>query len=248
MLIYVVLFGAAFVAGTQNALAGGGSFITFPALLLLGMDARAANIASTIALFPGQVTTGLANRRLVTGAQGLSFRVLFVVSLVGGACGALLLLATPPRFFELLVPFLVLFATAVFVWGSFFQDKTDTRRRLGPVGAAIAQFCIAIYGGYFGGGIGLLMLAALTLAGLTVRNAAATKNALASVMNAAAVVIFLFSGFTHWMAAGVVAVGAIGGGWLGAWALDKVNEQWLRGVVVCIGVALTIAMFVRAYG
>jgi uncharacterized membrane protein YfcA len=247
MLLYAVLFCAAFVAGTQNALAGGGSFITFPALLLFGMDARAANIASTIALFPGQVTTGLANRRLVTGAEGLSFKVLFAVSLVGGGCGALLLLATPPKFFELMVPFLVLFATAVFAWGSF-RNQPDTRRQLGPTGAVVAQFCIAIYGGYFGGGIGLLMLAALTLAGLAVRNAGATKNALASVMNAAAVVIFLFSGFTHWVAAGVVGVGAIGGGWLGAWALDKVNERWLRILVVAIGVALTVAMFIRAYG
>ena len=247
-MLYVVLLCAAFVAGVQNALAGGGSFITFPALLLLGMDARAANITSTIALFPGQVTTGLANRRLVTGAEGLSFRALVVLSLIGGAVGALLLLATPPKFFELLVPFLVLFATSVFIWGSFFRNADDTRRRLGPMGAGVAQFCIAIYGGYFGGGIGLLMLAALTLAGLAVRNAGATKNALASVMNASAVVIFMISGITHWLAAGVVAVGAIGGGWLGAWALHRVNERLLRIGVVCIGAALTVAMFVRAYG
>jgi uncharacterized membrane protein YfcA len=246
-MLYVVLFCAAFIAGTQNALAGGGSFITFPALLLLGMDARAANITSTIALFPGQVTTGLANRKLVTGAEGLSFRALVGLSLVGGAAGALLLLLTPPRFFDLLVPFLVLFATAVFIWGSFFRKPDAATRKLGPVGAGVAQFCIAIYGGYFGGGIGLLMLAALTLAGLPVRNAGATKNALASVMNASAVAIFMFSGITHWLAAGVVAVGAIGGGWLGAWALHRVNERLLRIGVACIGVALTIAMFIRAY-
>jgi uncharacterized membrane protein YfcA len=245
--IYAVLFCAAFVAGAQNALAGGGSFITFPALLLLGLDARAANIASTIALFPGQITTGLANRRLVTGAQGLSFRVLFGLSLAGGAVGAVLLLATPSKFFDQLVPFLVLFATVVFVWGSFFSRGGEGARRLGPVGAGVAQFCIAIYGGYFGGGIGLLMLAALTLAGLPVRAAGATKNVLAAVMNASAVAIFMMSGFGHWLAAGVVAVGAIGGGWVGAWALNRVNETLLRAAVVVIGVALTIAMFVRAY-
>ena len=247
-MLFVVLFCASFIAGTQNALAGGGSFVVFPALLVLGLDARSANITSTIALFPGQVTTGFANRRLVTGAQGLSFKALFGISLVGGGLGAILLLATPPRFFELLVPFLVLFATGVFIWGSFFQNADAAPRRLGPVGAAIAQFCIAIYGGYFGGGIGLLMLAALTLAGLAVRNAGATKNVLAAVMNAAAVVIFLFSGFSHWRAAAVVAVGAIGGGWLGAWMLHRVNERLLRMGVVGIGVALTIAMFIRAYG
>ncbi len=116
------------------------------------------------------------------------------------------------------------------------------------MGAAAAQFCIGIYGGYFGGGIGLLMLAALTLAGLAVRPAGATKNVLAAVMNAAAVVIFLVSGFTHWLAAGVVAVGAIGGGALGAWLLHRINERLLRFGVVGIGGALTVAMFIRAYG
>ena len=246
-MLFVVLFGAAFFAGVQNALAGGGSFVTFPALLLMGMDARAANITSTLALFPGQVTTGLANRRLVTGAEGLSFKMLFAVSLAGGALGALLLLATPTRFFDLLVPFLVLFATAVFVWGSFFRRADAAQRRLGPMGAAVAQFCIAVYGGYFGGGIGLLMLAALTLAGLAVRHANATKNALASAMNASAVAIFVFSGLVHWRAAAVVAVGAIGGGALGAWALNRVDEKLLRIGVVGIGVVLTVAMFVRAY-
>jgi len=245
--LYAVLLFAAFFAGAQNALAGGGSFITFPALLLLGMDARAANITSTIALFPGQVTTGLANRDLITGAESLSFKALFWLSLAGGIVGALLLLATSPHIFELLVPFLVLFATLVFVWGSFFRKPPAEGRHLGPVTAGSIQFCIAIYGGYFGGGIGLLMLAALTLAGLPVRNAGATKNMLAAVMNASAVAIFAFSGIAHWLAAGVVAMGAIAGGWVGAWALNRVNEKWLRVGVVIIGTALTIAMFVRAY-
>ena len=248
MLLYLLLFAAAFFAGVQNALAGGGSFVTFPALLLMGMDARAANITSTMALFPGQVTTGLANRSLVTGVEGLSFRLLFGLSLGGGAVGAVLLLATPTRFFDHIVPFLVLFATAVFVWGSFLRRTGDTAQRLGPIAAGIAQFCIAIYGGYFGGGIGLLMLAALTMAGLAVRHAGATKNALASAMNASAVAVFAFSGLVHWRAAAVVAVGAVGGGAVGAWALHRVNEKLLRAGVVAIGIVLTVAMFVRAYG
>jgi uncharacterized membrane protein YfcA len=246
--IYLVLLLAAFVAGVQNALAGGGSFITFPSLLLLGMDARAANITSTIALFPGQVTTGLANRRMVTGAEGLSFWVLFALSLAGGAVGAVLLLLTPAHFFDLLVPFLVLFATIVFAWGSFLRKPDQSAQRLGPVAAGSIQFCIAIYGGYFGGGIGLLMIAALTLAGLQVRQAGATKNALAAVMNAAAVAIFLYASRVHWIAAGVVAAGAIAGGAVGAWALTRVNERLLRIAVVCIGALLTVSMFVRAYG
>jgi hypothetical protein len=246
MLILLAI--AALLAGIQNALAGGGSFLTFPALLLTGMDARAANITSTIALFPGQIATGLAGRRHVSGAEGLPFRALVVISLVGGALGALLLLATPENFFDRLVPFLVLFATIVFAWGSFFRNTREGDNHLSPFWAAAAQFGIAIYGGYFGGGIGMLMLAALTLVGMPVRRAGATKNVLAGVMNASAVAIFAFSHDVHWPAALAVGAGAIVGGQIGAWLMLRVDERKLRIVVVIIGAALTIGMFARAYG
>jgi uncharacterized membrane protein YfcA len=237
----------AFIAGVQNALAGGGSFITFPALLLLGMDARAANITSTVALFPGQVTTGWAGRAGVSGAEGLRFRTLAWISLAGGAVGAVLLLATPAHFFELLVPFLVLFATGVFAWGSFLRGSDGGSTHLPAWAAALAQTAIAIYGGYFGGGIGMLMLAALTLAGLPVRQAGATKNVLAGAMNASAVAIFAFSHDVHWGAALIVCVGAIAGGQVGAYLMLRVNERLLRILVVFIGILLTIALFVRSY-
>jgi uncharacterized membrane protein YfcA len=244
---YLVLFLAALWAGAQNALAGGGSFITLAALVLTGLDPRAANITSTIALFPGQVTSGVAGRRYVSGAQGLPFWVLVVISLAGGVVGALLLLATSAAFFARLVPWLVLFATLVFAFGSLLRPK-DGARRLSPIGAAIVQFVIAVYGGYFGGGIGFLMLAALTMAGLEIRRAGATKNMLAGVMNASAVVVFLFSNEVYWLQAGIVCFAAIGGGLAGAWLLRKVNEGVLRGVVIAIGVALTVGLFWRAHG
>src|SRR5665213_425793 len=157
--MWVVLFVAGVWAGAQNALAGGGSFVTLPTLILSGLDARAANITSTIALFPGQMTTGFAGRRLVSGAERLSFRALFGLSLAGGVVGALLLLATPPSFFAHLLPWLVLMATAIFTWGSFFRNTKVERPPLGALPASLAQFAIGIYGGYFGGGIGFLMLA-----------------------------------------------------------------------------------------
>jgi uncharacterized membrane protein YfcA len=116
---FVVLFLAALWAGVQNALAGGGSFITLPSLMLTGMDALAANITSTLARFPGQLASGWTGRKQVSGASELSFRALVIISLVGGALGALLLLSTPPTFFAHLLPWLVLFATALFAWGSF---------------------------------------------------------------------------------------------------------------------------------
>jgi uncharacterized membrane protein YfcA len=242
---YLVLFAAALWAGVQNALAGGGSFITLPALMLTGMDARAANITSTVALFPAQLATGWTGRKQVAGAAGLTFRMLALISLVGGALGAILLLVTPPTFFARLVPWLVLFATLVFAWGSF-GPRRDAAPRLGRTGAAAAQLCISIYGGYFGGGIGFLMLAALTAAGLVMRNAGATKNVLAGVMNASAVAIFVFSPEVRWRAALVASCGAIIGGVVGGLMLQKVNERALRALVVLIGVALTIGLFLRA--
>lgn len=246
-MLLVIIFVAGLWAGLQNALAGGGSFVTLPALMLTGMSPLAANITSTVALFPGQVTAGLAGRKLVTGAGALPFRALFVVSILGGAVGGLLLLKTPSSVFARLVPWLVLFATVVFTWGSFFRKPGagGTSVHFGPLGTAFAQFVIAIYGGYFGGGIGFLMLAALTMAGLPTRNAGATKNVLAGVMNASAVALFFTSPQLHWREAIVLGSGAIIGGLCGSWALHRVNEKALRIAVVCIGVALTIGLFVR---
>jgi uncharacterized membrane protein YfcA len=233
-------------AGLQNSLAGGGSFITLPALILSGMSPLAANITSTVALFPGQVTAGLAGRKLVTGVGRLSFRALFVISLLGGAAGGLLLLLTPSSVFTRLVPWLVLFATGVFAWGSFFRKPAvATGAHLGPGGAGVAQFFIAVYGGYFGGGIGFLMIAALTMAGLPTRNAGATKNALAGVMNASAVLLFVASPQVHWHEALLLGAGAVVGGLMGSWALQRVNEKALRIAIVCIGAALTLGLFLK---
>ena len=242
---YLILFAAALWAGIQNALAGGGSFITLPSLMLTGMDARAANITSTVALFPAQLATGWTGRKQVSGTANLSFRALVIISLVGGALGAVLLLRTPPQFFARLVPWLVLFATAVFAWGSFGPKRPGTGH-LSRTGAGLAQFCISVYGGYFGGGIGFLMLAALTAAGLALRNAGATKNVLAGVMNASAVAIFVFSPEVRWFAAAIASAGAIIGGVVGGLMLQKVNERALRMVVVAIGIALTIGLFLRS--
>lgn len=244
MMLALILL-AGLWAGLQNALAGGGSFITLPALIVSGMSPLAANITSTVALFPGQVTSGWSGRRLVSGIGALPFWVLFVVSILGGAVGAVLLLNTPSTVFARLVPWLVLFGTSVFAWGSFFRKQSEITSHISPAAAAVAQFFIAIYGGYFGGGIGFLMMAALTMAGLGTRVAGATKNVLAGVMNASAVILFVTSPLVHWQEAMVLGAGAIIGGLCGAWALHRVNERILRIVIVCIGIALTIGLFLK---
>ncbi|MGZ4964002.1 MAG: sulfite exporter TauE/SafE family protein, partial [Limisphaerales bacterium] len=196
-------------------------------------------------LFPGQVTTGWAGHKSATGTARLSFKAFFIISLIGGAFGAFLLLLTPPSFFAKLVPWLVLFATSIFGWGSFFRKPTPDHEPLSPWLAGGAQFLIAIYGGYFGGGIGFLMLAALTIAGLKVRPAAASKNVLAAVMNASAVVIFLFSKEIAWLNAIILGGGAVIGGLIGAHLLQRVNERVLRIGIVVLGLALTVGLFLR---
>jgi len=246
MTALIILFFVAIWAGIQNALAGGGTFLTLPALMLTGMSALSANITSTVALFPGQITSSWGGRAHVAGAGGLTFRALVAISLVGGVVGAILLLVTPSDIFKALVPWLVLFATAVFAYGSFVPRKADHPPVLGKVGAGLAQFCISVYGGYFGGGIGFLMLAALTAAGLTIRNANATKNVLAGVMNASAVAIFVFSPQLHWLQAGIACVGAALGGLVGGHMVSRVNQKALRAAAVLIGIALTIGLFIRA--
>jgi uncharacterized membrane protein YfcA len=243
---FALLLVAAIWAGAQNQLAGGGSFITLPALMLTGMDARAANITSTVALFPGQVTGGWIGRANASGTASLSLRALVVLSLIGGVIGAVLLLLTPSNVFAHMVPWLVLFATSAFAWGSFFRKPAkegDEAQPLGKFPAGAMQLGISIYGGYFGGGIGFLMMAALALSRVPVRAAAATKNLLAGVMNLTAVLIFLTSGEVRWLAMAVAMVGALAGSWLGAQMLQRVNERALRFVVVIIGIALTIGLF-----
>jgi len=242
----IILVGlAGLYAGTQNTLAGGGSFVTFPALLLVGLDPLAANITSTIALFPSQINMAWSGRSIADGVGPLKFRTLFYISLAGGVVGALLLLSTPASFFARLVPWLILFATAVFTWGSFRTKPLHTADSMPSWLLMAIQGVIAIYGGYFGGGIGFLMLAALTIAGQAVRTSIATKNVLAMAMNASAVAIFAFSSQVDWPAVLALGIGAMGGSFIGGMLMNRLPEKALRLFVVAVGVVLTIWMFLR---
>ena len=238
---------ASLIAGIVNTLAGGGSFMTFPALLLTGLDPRAANVTSTVALYPMQVTSGYAGRDMAGGTDHLSFRHLFIISVIGGAVGAVLLLLTPPLFFGKLVPWLVLFATGVFAWGTFLKKKgkAEGEHHFSFWHSVVAQSLISIYGGYFGGGIGFLMLAALTLAGMPMKKAGATKNILAAAMNGAALLIFIFSKDVAWLQVGIGIPASVVGGLIGVRLLNKVNEKKLRIAVIAWGVFLTAALFFR---
>ncbi len=247
MLTVLLLFAAGFWAGAQNALAGGGSFVTLPALLIAGLDAKLANIASCIALFPGQVTSGLAGRHMIEDVPGLRFRTLALISLAGGALGAMLLLITSAAAFDRLVPWLVLAATGIFAWGNFMKRPHGEKAHIGPAGTAVLQGAIALYGGYFSGGMGFLMIALLTVAGLGVRGASAAKNVLAGLINAAAVLLFLVTTRVPLIEVSVLGAGAMAGGLWGVWLLRRINDVWLRIGILILGLVLFAAMFVRAY-
>lgn len=241
----LLLAAAGLLAGTQNALAGGGSFITFPALLLAGLNPVAANMTSTVAMFPSQATSAIAGRKYADGVSGLGFGQLFAISVLGGIAGAILLWITPPTFFAKLVPWLVLFATAMFAWGAFRNQPLHATASMPRWLLAVIQACIAVYGGYFGGGIGFLMLAALTIAGQQIRAATATKNMLATAMNASATLIFAFSGMISWPAALALCAGGIAGGLLGSWLIFRLPPRLMRIFVVVVGAVLTVYMFLR---
>ncbi len=245
-MVAAIVVVAAFFAGIINAMAGGGSFLTFPALIAAGLPPIIANASSTVGLFPAQVATGVAARDGIARAaedHRVNVPELALISLIGGLLGGLLLLATPESLFSRIVPWLILFATAVFAGGNSLHPDSK-RFRLNRAGIFIAQGAVSIYGGYFGGGVGIIMLAALTLYGLRdIWLMNSLKILLATLMNAAAVVTFIFAGVVHWQWTIVAGVAATAGGYVGIYAARRLPAIIVRRFVVAMGVILTIYFF-----
>jgi uncharacterized membrane protein YfcA len=242
---------AAVAAGAVNALAGGGTLITFPTLTALGLPAVAANVTNTVAVAPGHLGATLAQKRELAG-QGARLRRLVPVAVAGGLAGGLLLLFTTERVFRQLVPFLILLASALLA----VQEPVRAwlLRRLARSSphvshealAALPVFGASIYGGYFGAGLSVIVLAALGLLvddSLTRLNA--TKQAIGFAANAAAAFLFLFSGQVHWVVGLVMAAGAVAGGALGGRLAGRVRPATLRLVVVSIGVLVGLAYLLK---
>jgi hypothetical protein len=247
-MILVVVGLAAFAAGFINVLAGGGSFLTFPALIAAGLPPIVANASSTVALYPGQIVTAfLARDGLVaaTHDKRIDVVLLSAISLVGGLVGGLLLLITPDETFRRMVPWLILFATTVFASGNLSREGAG-KFHLGPKSIVLVQGFVAIYGGYFGGGIGILMLAALTLFGLRdIWLMNSLKILLAVLMNSAAVVTFVAAGLVDWHLTAVVALGALAGGYGGIHAARRLPTGLVKGFVILIGLVLTAYFFLE---
>ncbi len=242
---------AGFAAGSLNAIAGGGTNLSFPALLWLGLPPVVANATSAVALWPGSLAGAWGFRGALRRARP-RWLWLLVPSVVGGAAGALLLVALPSQVFAGVAPWLVLASTLL------FAANTVRRHRLGeavaapPVVAhrslvlgALVQLLIAVYGGYFGAGIGILMLASLGLSGvhdLAVANG--LKSLFAAGINGAAIVYFIASGAVDWPTVPVMALGAVAGGWSGARVAQRLPPLVLRWTIVAIGLLMAAATFV----
>jgi uncharacterized membrane protein YfcA len=314
----LILFCAAILGGTLNAVAGGGSFICFPALVFTGLPAISANATNSVALWPGSVASVGAYRRELARQTLILLILMISMSLIGGILGALLLLKTPPEIFVRLVPYLLLVATLLFTFSgpitarlrrqrlvgspmgavgivpnaSSARHRVGARHRTGAspvrpysadpipiaptlekeeqanavlqlngiegqattatlgketlsvpmfVGLSFAQLVIAVYGGYFGGGIGILMLAALAMIGMSdIHVMNALKTLLASCINGVAVITFIVAGVVAWPQAILMIIGAVIGGYGGAYYARKISQKWVRLFVIVVGFSMTI--------
>jgi uncharacterized membrane protein YfcA len=245
------MFAAAFVAGAMNSIAGGGTLITFPILLWLGLDPKVANATSTVALWPGLFGGLWGFRREMENSRLILVR-LGITSVIGGGVGAALLIATPSETFARLVPFLIFFATALFMLQEPISKRLGTgeaneqKRTRWWLGAIIFQFFSSVYGGYFGAGNGILMLAALGLLGLSdIHRANGIKNFLGICINCTAVVAFAVSKLVYWPDALLMAVAAIAGGYFGARTARRLGRVFVRRTVITIGLVIGCVMLWR---
>lgn len=249
----VLLFTAAFVAGVINAVAGGGSFISFPALLFTGVPPVSANATNTAALWPGNAASVGAYRRELA-AQRSQIMIFGVLSLVGGLGGALLLLRTQDALFERMIPYLMLAATVVFAaspavtrWVRQTQASHAHHAGLARHLLVFALYLlVAVYGGFFGAGLGILTLAVLGLLGFeNIHEMNALKTLQATLINGVALVAFIVAGVIQWPQALVMVAGAITGGYGGAAVARQLKPSWVRAAVLVVSVTLTVYFFVR---
>ena len=248
----VFLFFAGALGGALNSVAGGGSFIAFPALLFTGVPPIPANATNTIALWTGAAASGGAYRNRLDVPRRVMIPLL-AASLIGGLTGAFLLLKTPAHTFMRVLPWLTLSATLLFAFGkklaagrrSVIEHEAST---MALAATTLFQLCVAVYGGYFGGGMGIVMLAMLATLGMTDIHAMnALKSVLGFVINGVAVVTFIVARAVYWKHGIIMIVGGIVGGYLGAHYALKMPQKWIRMFVVLVGAGMTVYFFWKSY-
>lgn len=248
---HLVVFIAAFIAGAINSVAGGGTLLSFPALVWIGLPSVVANATSTVAIWPGSLGSMLGYREDMRSLPARSY-VLIIPSAIGGIIGAVLLAMTPTAVFDRLIPLLILFATLLFMLQGPVQRmiKTTGKAHEGStswlIGALMFQFFVSVYGGYFGAGIGILMLAAFGILGYTdIHQMNGLKTLLAVFINGVAALYFMWKGLVVWPEAIIMMVASIAGGIWGAGFARRIGQKGVRRIVIAIGFGMALSMLIR---
>src|SRR3982750_1433668 len=240
----LLLIAAAFVAGAINSVAGGGSFLTFPSLVFAGVPAVIANASNTVALVPGSLASAFSYRGDIARMEEGRVKTWFWISLLGGAIGAALLLFTSDKAFRQVAPWLLLFATLLFAFGGRISMALRGRLHASQALMLILLFPIAIYGGYFGGGIGIMILAAFRLYGLTdIHGMNGIKTILSTALNAIAACIFIAAHQIWWRPTLLMMIAGIAGGYLGPVLARRMNPEIIRAIVIAVGIIMTVYFF-----
>jgi uncharacterized membrane protein YfcA len=248
----IFLFAAGALGGALNAVAGGGSFVAFPALLFTGVGPVAANATNTLALWIGVTASGGAYRKKLNISRRVMIP-LILTSIIGGLAGAVLLIRTPAQTFLRVLPWLLLGATLLFAFGKHLTGRiaagiSHESSTAEITGASVFELIVSIYGGYFGGGIGIMNLAMFAALGMTDIHAMnALKVVLGGVINGVATFTFVATGAIAWPQAVVMTLGAIAGGYLAAHYAQILPQAWIRSFVICVGSVMTVYFFIRAY-
>jgi uncharacterized membrane protein YfcA len=233
----------------MNALAGGGTFATLPALIALGLPANVANATSNVALLPGAAASAYEFREELGPLGGIAVPTLAGITFIGGLAGSMLLVLTPTRAFDFIIPWLLLFALLVMLFGKSASDWLHRRVTIGRPTLLVAQSLLAVYGGYFGGGVGLMTTATYgLLAGAHPRSLFSVRTLMLATANFAAAIVFIAVGLVRWAACLPMLLGAILGGWLGAKLGKGLPLGLVRGWTLLVTAATTLVFFIRAYG
>jgi hypothetical protein len=243
-----LLTGAGLLAGAMNALAGGGSFVSLPALILAGVPPVQANTSSTVALFPGGLASAWAYRDGLGPISTVSLRPLLAITIVGGVIGALLLLWTSPKAFDFVLPWLLLVASLALAFGRKLGERLRRHWHIWPSVVMAVQFALGVYGGYFGGAVGIMMLAVWGLLDSSdIQRLNAPRTLLVSATNAMAVLTFIIAHAVYWPETLLMLVAAIAGGYGGAQIGRRAPAALIRSGTLLLTLCITLAFFVRAY-
>lgn len=245
----LLMVGAGLLGGAMNALAGGGSFATLPAMIAIGIPSVQANASSTVALLPGGIASAWAYRAGLAPVCGVRLPPLLAVTLVGGVIGAVLLLSTPASTFDRVLPWLLLVAALTLTFGGRLRQMLHARVRIGAGAVLTAQFVLGIYGGYFGGAVGIMMMAAWTLFGSQELKAmSAPRTLLVSATNGVAVLTFIVAHAVRWPETLAMLVGATIGGYGAALLSRRVPAGVVRAATLLLVAGVTVGFFVKTYG